>query len=121
MDDRMDLAYRVLDDQIVDVDGRRCGRVDDVEFAGEVGGELLLAGLLTGRGTYARRLPRRLRRYGEKLFGRDVRGRTVHRIPWEDVEDVTARIALYRKADDLDLGQLDGILGKLFERLPRGS
>ena len=30
MDERYELVYRVLDDQIVDVDGRRCGRVDDI-------------------------------------------------------------------------------------------
>lgn len=117
----MDLAYRVLDDQIVDVTGRRCGRVDDIELEGEVGGELELSGLLTGRGTYGQLVSPRLRRLVERLLGRDVRGSTVHRIPWSEVEDVTTRVSLYGTAEDFDLALRDRAMAGFFAKLPGGS
>jgi hypothetical protein len=46
----MDLVYRVLDDQLVDVDGRRCGRVDDLEFDGSLGDPPRLHAILSDRG-----------------------------------------------------------------------
>ena len=103
MDARMDLGHRVLDDQLVDADGTRCGRVDDIELSGAPGEPLVLTGLLTGRGAYAARLPRRLRGLATRLFGADVRGRTVRRIPWEEVADVTVRVELRGRAADLGL------------------
>jgi hypothetical protein len=103
MDGRMDAGYRMLDDQLVDVEGRRCGRVDDLEFEGAPGEPLVLTGILTGRGAYHRRLPRRLQRIGRRIFGDDVRGPTVRRVPWEEVEDVTVRVELRKKAADLGL------------------
>ena len=56
--DRMDAVYRILDDQLVDVDGRRCGRVDDLEFDGGLGEPPRLYAILSGSGTWHRRLPR---------------------------------------------------------------
>ena len=120
MDERFDLVYRLLDDQIVDVDGRRCGRVDDIELV-MVGDEPPhIAGLLTGRGAYSSRLPRRLRGLARQLFGHDVRGATVHRVPWSDVEDVGATVRLLRRAEDLELAGDDRELQRPFKRLPGG-
>ncbi|MCA1689551.1 MAG: hypothetical protein LC720_03645, partial [Actinobacteria bacterium] len=83
----IDLVYRVLDDQLLDVHGRRCGRVDDLEFTGDVGDPPRLHAILSGSGTYHRRLPRPLRRAGERLFGSGTLGRDIIRVPWEQVED----------------------------------
>ena len=66
--DRMDLVYRILDDQLVDVDGRRCGRVDDLEFDGGPGEQLLLHAILSGSGTWHRRMPRALRTRSGRAF-----------------------------------------------------
>jgi hypothetical protein len=49
---RVDLVYRFLDDQLVDVDGRRCGRADDLEFDGDVGAPPRLYAILSGSGTW---------------------------------------------------------------------
>jgi sporulation protein YlmC with PRC-barrel domain len=100
----MDAVYRLLDAQLVDVEGRRCGRVDDLELDGE---PLAVTAILSGRGTYADRLPPRLRRLALRVFGEDVRGRTVRRVPWEEVDEVTDHITLRRKAADLGLGEGD--------------
>jgi len=120
MEDRFELVYRLLDDQVVDIDGRRCGRVDDVELIGAPGGPLGLGALLTGRGAYAPRVPRRLRRLARRLFGDDVRGATVHRIPWSEVEDVGVTVRLLGRAEDLGLARDDRELQRPFERMPGG-
>ena len=120
MDERFDLVYRLLDDQIVDVDGRRCGRVDDVELLGGPGGPLEIGGLLTGRGAYADRMPRRLRGLARRLFGEDVRGATVRRVPWAEVEELGARVGLRGRAADLGLARDDLELKASFKKLPGG-
>jgi hypothetical protein len=118
MDERFDLVYRLLDDQIIDVDGRRCGRVDDVELLGGPGEPLQLSGLLTGRGAYAARMPRRLRALARRLFGDDVRGGTVRRVPWSEVEDVSATVRLFKRAGDLGLAGDDLELQRPLDRMP---
>jgi len=120
MDERFDLVYRLLDDQIVDVDGRRCGRVDDIELRGAPGEPARIGALLTGRGAYAARIPRPFRNLARKLFGDDIRGATVQRVPWSEVEDVEAAVRLYGRAEDLALGRDDRELQWPFKRLPGG-
>ncbi len=103
----MDLVYRVLDDQLVDVDGRRCGRVDDLEFDGDVGATPRLHAILSGSGTWHERLPRPLRRLGAHLFGIGVIGEDVIRVPWEQVEEIASVVKLRAKASELGLAQGD--------------
>jgi hypothetical protein len=119
MDERLDLAYRVLDAQLVDVDGRRCGKADDLELEGEIGGVVHVAALLSGHGAYAARMPRRLRRLGETLFGSDVRGNTVRRVPWREVEEITARIELRRPGFEMGVGE-PADLQERFGKVPGG-
>jgi sporulation protein YlmC with PRC-barrel domain len=118
MDERMDLAYRVLDDQLVDADGRRCGRVDDLEFTGGPGDELYLSAILAGRGVWPARLPRPLRRLGARWLGPLVWGSTARRVPWEEVEEVTARVVLRGRAEDLGLAGGDLELAPIVGKLP---
>jgi sporulation protein YlmC with PRC-barrel domain len=105
--ERMDLVYRVLDDQLVDVDGRRCGRVDDLEFDGEVGTTPRLHAILSGSGTWHRRMPRRLRKLGARLFGTGVVGDDVIRVPWGEVDEIASVVKLRAKAGELGLAQGD--------------
>jgi sporulation protein YlmC with PRC-barrel domain len=118
-EDRMDLVYRVLDDQLVDVDGRRCGRVDDLEIDGEVGGPAYVSSILSGSGTWPQRMPRRLRRLGMRIFGKAVVGRNLMRVPWSQVEDIDTAITLRAPARELGLAQGDDHLAPLIERLPK--
>ncbi len=103
----MDLVYRVLDDQLVDVDGRRCGRADDLEFEGDLGAPPRLGAILSGSGTWHRRMPRRLRALGARVFGTGVVGVDVIRVPWDQVDEITSRIKLRAKASELGLAQGD--------------
>jgi sporulation protein YlmC with PRC-barrel domain len=115
----MDLVYRVLDEQLLDVDGRRCGRVDDLEFEGDLGDPPCLHAILSGSGTWHRRLPRPLRALGQRIFGTGVSGRDVIRVPWEEVEDVSSVIRLKAKARELALGQGDERAASLVAKLPK--
>jgi hypothetical protein len=116
--DRMDVVYRVLDDQLIDVDERRCGRADDLEFEGELGEPPRLRAILSGSGVWHRRLPRRLHAIGVRVFGEGVLGHDVIRVPWEEVEEVGAVIRLRSKARDLGLAQGDYRMEKRVEKLP---
>jgi sporulation protein YlmC with PRC-barrel domain len=115
---RMDLVYRVLDDQLVDVDGRRCGRADDLEFDGDLGEPPRLSTILSGKGVWHRRLPRPLRQLGARVFGKGVMGDDSIRVRWEDVEDVGTVITLRGRARDLGLGKGDDSAARRVKRLP---
>jgi sporulation protein YlmC with PRC-barrel domain len=118
-DHRMDLVYRLLDEQLVDVDGRRCGRVDDLEFSGSVGGPPpQLAFVLSGSGAWHARLPRPLRSFGARLFGTGTVGHDLIRVPWEQVEEVATVVRLKGKARDLGLGQGDDRWAPIVGKLP---
>ena len=118
MEDRIDLVYRLLDVQIVDVNGRRCGRVDDIELRGAPGDALEAVALLTGHGTYPSRLPQRLRGAGRRVFGPGVLGDTILRIPWECVEDVDAVVHLRVPAAELGLAAGDRDLERWMAKVP---
>jgi sporulation protein YlmC with PRC-barrel domain len=117
--DRMDLVYRVLDDQLVDVDGRRCGRVDDLEFDGDLGDPPRLHAILSGSGTWHRRLPRPLRALGQRIFGTGVSGCDFIRVPWDQVEDISSVVRLRAKARELGLAQGDERDAMLVAKLPK--
>jgi hypothetical protein len=115
----MDLVYRVLDEQLVDVDGRRCGRVDDLEFEGGLGDPPRLHAILSGSGTWHRRMPRPLRPLGARIFGEGVSGRDLIRVPWSEVDDISSVVRLRSKARDLGLAQGDQRDRLLVAKLPK--
>ena len=99
------VAHRLLDEQILDCDGRRCGRVDDLELRGS---PPRVSALLVGEALYPRRLPgRRLRRLARRLSGPETWCKYGLRVPWEVVAEIGAAIHLRGKAEDLGLGHGD--------------
>jgi sporulation protein YlmC with PRC-barrel domain len=95
------VAHRLLDEQILDVEGRRCGRVDDLELRGS---PPRVTALLVGEGLYPRRVPARLRRLTRRMTGPEMWGENAVRVPWEEVDEINAAIHLRRKAEELGLG-----------------
>ena len=89
----LDLALGLLDHQIVDCEGRRCGKVDDLELAGVRDGRPVVAELLVGR------------------------RRKVH-VPWEVVAKVDSAVHLKVLAAELRLGRGDERVRPWFARLP---
>jgi sporulation protein YlmC with PRC-barrel domain len=109
------VAHRLLDEQILDSEGRRCGRVDDIELRGS---PPRISALLVGEGLYPRRLPRWLRGLARRLAGPEVWGASAMRIPWQEVDDVDAAVHLRGKAEELGLGAGDNPERWMVRRLP---
>lgn len=82
MSNEIDLVLGVLDHQLVDVDGRRCGKVDDLELTGIRDGTPAVAAIVCGR-------------------------RRPVRIPWAEVSSVDSAVRLKRTASELRLGRGD--------------
>jgi sporulation protein YlmC with PRC-barrel domain len=93
MSDEIDLALGILDHQIVDVDGRRCGNVDDLELSGIRDGSPAVEAILVGR-------------------------RRQVRVPWTEVKSVDSAVRLRRKASELRLGRGDDRARKFIEWIP---
>ena len=89
----IDLGLGLLDHQIVDCDGRRCGKVDDLEVEGIRDGKPVVAELLVGR------------------------RRKVH-VPWDVVAKVDSAVHRKVRAEELRLGRGDDHLRPWFARLP---
>jgi sporulation protein YlmC with PRC-barrel domain len=109
------IAHRLLDEQILDCDGKRCGRVDDIELQGS---PPRVSALLVGVGLYPRRLPHWLRRPARRLSGPERWGANVLRIPWEEVDRIEAAVHLRGKAEELGLGEGDDPERWMVRRLP---
>jgi hypothetical protein len=104
----LDLAYRLLDLDLVDSEGRRCGKVDDLELSGGPGKPTYVAGIIAGPGALPARFPRWLRRHAARIFRG---GKT--RVSWKAVDDFNATVKLSSTAAQLRLGEGDRQLARL--------
>jgi sporulation protein YlmC with PRC-barrel domain len=109
------IAHRLLDEQILDSEGQRCGRVDDIELGGN---PPRIAALLVGESLYPRRLPKLLRGVARRIAGPEVWGSSAVRVPWEEVEEINAAVHLRGKAEEHGLGAGDDPENWLVRRLP---
>jgi hypothetical protein len=93
---RMDAALRLLDHQLVDRDGRLCGKVDDLELERLDDGSLAVTAVLTGPGALGPRLPGVLGRatvaVWRRLHGDAEPGAS--RIPFERVTEIDSAVRL---------------------------
>jgi hypothetical protein len=108
----VDLAYRVLDLDLVDAEERRCGKVDDLELEGAPGETTYVGAIVSGTGALAARMPRRLRGLGARIFGS-----AVTKVGWRHVEKIEAAVVLDQPAADLDLATGDRVLERLIARI----
>ena len=110
----IDLGLGILDHQLMDSEGRRCGNVDDLELEGVAAGEPRVVAILTGPPAWR----------GRGLFGRlaasIVRGELV-RVPWEEVAEIESCVRLRKPAKELRLGRGDDRLRPWIEKLPGSS
>src|SRR4051794_17169316 len=96
--EQLDLGYRLLDLDLVDSEGIRCGKVDDLVLAGGPGEPAYVAAIRTGYGALPPRFPRRLRSLARRLFGDNATD-----IPSRAVEDFDARVELNAPMRELGL------------------
>jgi len=114
MSEPVDLGLGILDHQLFDCDGRRCGKVDDLELEGIREGRPVVAAIVTGPGAWRGR-----GRLG-RIVARIGRGLTV-KVAWADVEKVEAAVFLKRTARDLGLARGDDRARRWVEKLPGSS
>jgi sporulation protein YlmC with PRC-barrel domain len=105
----IDLALGLLDHQLVDSEGRRCGKVDDLELEDDV-----VVAILTGPPIWRGR-----GRLG-RLAARLARGRTV-RVPWSEVAKVDSAVRLRKTSQERRLGRGDDRARPVVERIPGSS
>jgi sporulation protein YlmC with PRC-barrel domain len=112
MSDKLDLGHAVLDRQLLDSEGRRCGNVDDLAIVGGPGEEAYVVALFSGPGAWKQR-GGPLGRFASWLG----RGKVV-RVPWEEVAEVESHVRLKKTAPEYGLGRADDRVGTWLNRLP---
>jgi sporulation protein YlmC with PRC-barrel domain len=107
----IDIALAILDHQLVDRDGRNCGKVDDLELSGLDGDSPEVVEILVGGNAWRSR----------GLLGRvmaRLAGDAVH-VPFSEVDSVTSVVTLKRTAAELRLNRGDARWARLISRVPR--
>jgi sporulation protein YlmC with PRC-barrel domain len=106
----VDVVLSILDHQLVDGEGRNCGKVDDLEIAGLDGDSPEVVEILVGGNAWRSR----------GLLGRlaaRLSGDAVH-VPWREVDAVTSVVTLKRPAAELRLNHGDDRWARLIEKVP---
>jgi sporulation protein YlmC with PRC-barrel domain len=101
MSEELDLALGVLDHQILDRDGRRCGKVDDLAIEGGPGESAVVVAILCGPDVWRGRAG-----WLGSLAARVGGGGRV-RIPWEEVAELEEHVRLKKQAGHYGLGRGD--------------
>jgi hypothetical protein len=108
----IDIALEVLDHQLLDKDGRRCGNVDDLAIEGGAGEQPEVVAILVGPGYW----PQRAGLIG-RLAGWVGGGGRV-RVDWREVGKLDSAVELKGGATELGLGRGDDRLRPYLDRIP---
>ena len=109
----LDLGLGILDHQLLDSEGRRCGNVDDLAIEGGPGETPRVVAILVGPGYWGQRAG-----WIGRVAGWMGGGRRVC-IPWEEVAEVkSAQVVLCKQAAELGLGRGDDRLRPYLEKIP---
>jgi hypothetical protein len=110
--EELDLALAILDHQLIDREGRRCGKVDDLAIEGGPGEDAEIVGILAGPGAWHGRAG---------LLGHVaawIGGRRRVRVPWAEVGEVESHVRLRRPATEYGLGRGDDRVRPSIMRIP---
>ena len=109
--DPIKLVAELLDLPLMDSEGKYCGIVDDVEFAGGPGKPLNLKALLVGPGAYSGRMPRWL-----MAIVKAVAGDRLVRVPVAKVRTIGAVVQLDCPAGELGLDRSEAAVERWIPR-----
>ena len=112
MSDEIEIGLRVLDRQLLDKDGRRCGNVDDLAIEGGPGEPAEVVAILVGPDVWRGRAG-----WVGRVAAWVARGGRV-RIPWSEVAEVSAHVQLKKTAQEYGLGRGDDRLRPYIEKIP---
>jgi sporulation protein YlmC with PRC-barrel domain len=98
--DRVGLAHHVLDHQLVDSRGERCGKVDDLALETRPDGTVEVRGVLAGPGVLRRRA-----RHGWLRWLVGLAGDRQVEVPWQHVAQIVDHVSLAMPAPDLGLAE----------------
>jgi sporulation protein YlmC with PRC-barrel domain len=104
---KIHVGHNILDHQLLDKDGRRCGNVDDLAIE-----DADVVAIFSGPGYW----PSRAGWLGRLAGWLGGSGRV--RIPWAEVEKIDSAVHLRRTAPEYGLGRGDDRLRPFFERIP---
>jgi sporulation protein YlmC with PRC-barrel domain len=110
--DGLDIGLHLVDHQLLDKDGRRCGNVDDLAIEGGAGEVPEVVALLVGPGYWRQRAG-----WVGRLAGWIGGGGKV-RVDWSEVERVDSAVRLKHDATSLGLGAGDDRLRPYLEKIP---
>ena len=108
----IDIGLNVLDHQLLDRDGRRCGNVDDLAIEGGAGEVPEVVAILCGPGYWGQRAS-----WIGRLASRIGGGRKVQ-VPWSEVRKLDSAVELKRGASELGLGRGDDLLRPYVDKIP---
>jgi sporulation protein YlmC with PRC-barrel domain len=109
---KIHIGRNVLDHQLLDKDGRRCGNVDDLAIEGGAGETAEVVAILAGPRYWSQRAGWLGRLAGWIGGSRGVR------IPWDEVAKVDSAVWLRRTAPEYGLGRGDDRLRAYVDRIP---
>jgi hypothetical protein len=112
LSEQIEIGLRVLDRQLLDKNGRRCGNVDDLAIEGGAGEVPEVVAILVGPGYWGQRAGRIGRLAGWIGGGARVR------VAWADVRKLDSAVELKRSATELGLGRGDDRLRPYVSRIP---
>jgi sporulation protein YlmC with PRC-barrel domain len=104
---KIHIGHNILDHQLLDKDGRRCGNVDDLAIE-----DAEVVAILSGPGYWSARAGW----FGRRAGWLGGSGRV--RIPWSEVAKIDSAVHLRRTATEYGLGQGDDRLRPFLERIP---
>jgi hypothetical protein len=112
MSEELDIALAVLDRQLIDCEGRRCGKVDDLGIEGRPGEDARVAAIFSGPAVWRNRAGSLGR-----LAAWIGRGGRVC-VPWDEVAGIESHVRLKKRAADYGLGSGDDRLRPWIKRIP---
>jgi sporulation protein YlmC with PRC-barrel domain len=110
--EEIDLGLGLLDHQLLDKDGRRCGNVDDLAIEGGPGEPAQVVAILVGPDVWRGRAG-----WIGRVAAWIARGGRVS-IPWSEVAEVSAHVQLKKTAQEYGLGRGDDRLRPYIEKIP---
>jgi len=108
----LDIGLKVLDHQLLDKNGRRCGNVDDLAIEGGPGEVPRVVALLVGPGYWGQRAG-----WIGRLAGW-IGGGSKVRVEWSEVTKIDSAVHLRNDATKLGLGRGDDRLRPYVEKIP---